>query len=305
MKVAYYFEGFNETQMDKENREFLFKILRKNYQIELFDSLDLLRERLNDFDLIHDFSLNSGALIFAENKKIIKQMTSLSFPFSFSNPNIIPLVYSSFQRMIFLEQTGIIPYNVYPIFDYSKYSLNIEKDSFFLHLTPFEKDKGHKVSLLLCNEFKFPLVIAGSYKPQEIPYLNSIVIHVQLGSDKIYLKTFPNKDEEIELLKRTKCLLLPFTENEIFSTTLIKANLSGTPVLVSPFGAMKDLVENGKNGFLCMEKEEWDKAILSLDKYFFKRQDFERCRKFVLERFPIEKAIEKIKMIYERGERYE
>jgi glycosyltransferase involved in cell wall biosynthesis len=71
----------------------------------------------------------------------------------------------------------------------------------------------------------------------------------------------------------------------------------GLPVIVSPTDEFKKLIKNGKNGFIATTEKEWENIIINLrDKPDFRKKVGETARKFVLEKYSLEKQVE----IYEK-----
>ncbi len=58
------------------------------------------------------------------------------------------------------------------------------------------------------------------------------------------------KKEMFDLLGQATCLIMPSVCYETFGLTIVEAFSKGTPVVVSRMGAMQELVQDGRNGFL-------------------------------------------------------
>jgi glycosyltransferase involved in cell wall biosynthesis len=64
-----------------------------------------------------------------------------------------------------------------------------------------------------------------------------------------------------DLLGRASCVLIPSLVRETSSLVAMEAFASGTPVVARPVGALLDIVEDGKTGFLASTVEEMATAI--------------------------------------------
>lgn len=58
------------------------------------------------------------------------------------------------------------------------------------------------------------------------------------------------KKQMTELLGQATCMIMPSVCYETFGLTIVEAFAKGTPVVASKMGAMQELVQDGRNGFL-------------------------------------------------------
>jgi glycosyltransferase involved in cell wall biosynthesis len=86
-----------------------------------------------------------------------------------------------------------------------------------------------------------------------------------LGSSFEYVG-FADYWKRRELLADAKALIYPTPALEPFGYTVLEANASGTPALVSDWGAFTETVENGVNGFRCRDAAELAAALGELDR---------------------------------------
>jgi len=96
-------------------------------------------------------------------------------------------------------------------------------------------------------------------------------------------------DEKKRIMRRARALLQlpkPFNPREMYPfmdilpMTIIEANLVGTPVIGLDFGGVKEMIEDGINGYLCRSLDEVVEAMGKVDQV--KPID---CRRFAEERF--------------------
>lgn len=72
-------------------------------------------------------------------------------------------------------------------------------------------------------------------------------------------------DEVIELMKEVDCVVLP-SYREGLSRVLLEAGCLGLPIITTNVPGCKDVVDDGKNGFLC-EVKNFDDLALKMEKY--------------------------------------
>jgi glycosyltransferase involved in cell wall biosynthesis len=87
-----------------------------------------------------------------------------------------------------------------------------------------------------------------------------------------------------KLLGRAKCVLIPSRALETSSLVAMEALAAGTPVIAYASGALPDIVEHGRTGFIVRDSGEMAQAIKSVNDL-----DPRACHAVARERFPLEK----------------
>ena len=90
------------------------------------------------------------------------------------------------------------------------------------------------------------------------------------------------------LLETAHCLLLPTLAPETSSLVAMEAIAAGTPVLAFPSGAIPEIVDHGRTGFLVHTTDEMAAAIAQAG-----RLDPATCRATARERFPLSRMIDR------------
>lgn len=90
------------------------------------------------------------------------------------------------------------------------------------------------------------------------------------------------------LLGRAKCVLIPSRAPETSSLVAMEALAAGTPVIAYPSGALPEIVEHGRSGFIVSDATGMVSAIKSVDNL-----DPEICRARARERFPLKRMTDR------------
>ncbi len=121
-------------------------------------------------------------------------------------------------------------------------------------------------------------IIAGD--GPEMQNLKSLTKQLNLTKNIIFKGFVKEHDEVISLMKSSKVFVLP-SEREGFGITVIEANACGIPVIAISHkdNASKDLIKEGKNGYVCNlnEKDIAENIIKSLKKKDWKA----KCKAYV------------------------
>ena len=97
------------------------------------------------------------------------------------------------------------------------------------------------------------------------------------------------------LLAAARCLLIPSLAPETSSLVAMEALASGTPVVAFPAGALPDIVEHGRNGFLVNGAAEMAEAIEAAGTL-----DPEACRAAARARFSLDRTVARYLALYEQ-----
>ena len=135
--------------------------------------------------------------------------------------------------------------------------------------------KGLDTAFWLANETATKLVVAGGsgYQPEMALYADLCRAH---GSEFIGIV---NGQRKAEVFAAARALLFPTKMSEAFGLPVAEAMMSGTPVIASDRGAMRELVDPAA-GFVCASEPDYLDAVQNLSR--IKPAD---CRRLALERF--------------------
>jgi glycosyltransferase involved in cell wall biosynthesis len=130
-------------------------------------------------------------------------------------------------------------------FDPADFPFRAEKDDYHLFIGRVTERKGYGIAIDACKRLGKRLVIAGQADtiPADCEYVGVV-----------------DPEERGRLMAGAQAVWAPTLYLEPFGNISPEAQLCGTPVLCSPFGAFPEHVEDGKTGFHCHIMREWMEA---------------------------------------------
>ncbi len=96
------------------------------------------------------------------------------------------------------------------------------------------------------------------------------------------------------LLSAARCVLIPSLAPETSSLVALEALACGTPVVAFPAGALPEIVEHGRTGFIVQDEAEMADAILATS-----RLDPADCRAVARRRFSLERMTGRYLALYQ------
>ena len=247
-------------------------------------------EHAGEFDLIHshyDFmALTYSGLV---------KTPVLTTIHGFSSPKIMP-VYQKYRDGYFVsisnsDRAPGLNYlaTVYNGIDLSLYPLQESTGEELIFLGRIHPDKGVHLAIAVARLSGLPLLIAGIIQDQEYfrkqvePYLDGDIRY--LGPVDVAGKN--------ELFGRAKALLHLNTIPERFGLVLAEANAAGVPVVAMDLGSCREVIEDGKTGFLVIGVNQAVEALKSVHKI-----DRAACRRRVEQCFSIKTMVEAYERVY-------
>ncbi len=114
-------------------------------------------------------------------------------------------------------------------------------------------------------------------------------LHLSEEAHIVY-KPAVGPEKRAELLGNAKAVLMPTYYIEPFGSVALEAQLCGTPVITTDWGAFPETVVHGVTGYRCRVFEEFCRAVENIQ-----RLDPEACRSWVAETY----SLERCGMLYE------
>jgi glycosyltransferase involved in cell wall biosynthesis len=171
----------------------------------------------------------------------------------------------------------------------------VRKRNFALALGRICPEKGFHIAIDASVRAGIPLLLAGEVFPYEahVRYFQKEIVP-RLGRPCRFMGPVGLKRKR-RLLSAARCLLVPSLAPETSSLVAMEALACGTPVIAFPSGALADIIENGRTGFLVQDEREMAEAIGAA-----KFLDPGVCRRVASERFPAEKMAGRYLSLYQR-----
>jgi glycosyltransferase involved in cell wall biosynthesis len=95
-----------------------------------------------------------------------------------------------------------------------------------------------------------------------------------------------NHGQKVELLQDAKVTLFPIEWEEPFGLVMIESMACGTPVIATRWGAVPEVIDDGRTGFIVDHYRGMAEAVERIDEI-----DPIDCRRYVEERFAPERMV--------------
>ena len=250
-------------------------------------------EQASSFDIIHN---NFDFLPLTYSKLISTPMITTIH--GFSSQKIIPVYkkYNDNNSYVSISNSDRSPdldyiATVYNGIDEKNFTYNPKPNDYLLFFGRIHPEKGTYESIQIAKRAKKRLIISGliqnnTYFEEKVaPYLND---------DIIYVGNSGPKDRD-RLLGEALALLHPISFNEPFGLSVAEAMLCGTPVIAFNRGAMPELIEDTKTGFLVNNIEE---AIESINKIESISRNY--CHHWAMSNFSTDRMVEGYIEVYHK-----
>ncbi|MDR3719286.1 MAG: glycosyltransferase family 4 protein [Bryobacteraceae bacterium] len=248
-------------------------------------------EHAVEFDLIHSH-YDFMALAYT---RLVKTPVVTTIH-GFSSPKIMP-VYEKYRDGYFVsisdsDRAPGLNYlaTVYNGIDLSLYPLRAHGGEDLIFLGRIHPDKGVHLAIEVARLSGMPLLIAGIiqdpayFREQVEPHLNQSIRYI--GPVDVAGKN--------ALFTRARALLHLNTIPERFGLVLAEANAAGVPVIAMDLGSCREVIQDGRTGFLVNSAGEAVQAMKRIPEI-----DGGECRKRVERRFSIETMVESYERVYQ------
>jgi glycosyltransferase involved in cell wall biosynthesis len=169
--------------------------------------------------------------------------------------------------------------------DFSLYPCKPHRGDYLLFLGRMSPDKGAHRAIAVAMETGLPLKLAGKLQdPKEKTYFRELVQpHLVDGIE--YLGEVSH-GQKVELLQNARATLFPIEWEEPFGLVMIESMACGTPVIATRWGAVPEVIEDGRSGIIVDHYHGMVDALERADAL-----DPIECRRYVEERFAPERMV--------------
>lgn len=139
--------------------------------------------------------------------------------------------------------------------------LKAAKRSFAISIGRVCPEKGFHIAADAAREADIPLIIAGEVYPypEHERYFRE-VLAPKLGKGCRFIGPV-GFERKRRLLSAARCLIVPSLVPETSSLVAMEALACGTPVVANSIGALEEIIEHGRTGFLVKNTDDMAKAI--------------------------------------------
>ncbi len=257
-------------------------------------------ERASEFDVINDHTGMLGATLAAtvdtpvahtvhgpldgEPGQIYEQISHVS-------PDVSLISISMNQREPRPDLNWVA--NCPNALDLSVYPCKPHRGEYLLFLGRFSPDKGAHRAVAVAMEAGVPLKLAGKLQePKEKEYFRELVEpHLVNGIE--YLGEVSH-GEKVELLQNARATLFPIEWEEPFGLVMIESMACGTPVIATRWGAVPEVIEDGRSGIIVDNYRQMAGALEQADAL-----DPLELRRYVVEEFSPERMVRDYVAAYE------
>ncbi len=162
------------------------------------------------------------------------------------------------------------------------------KRGFCLALGRICPEKGYARALLAASRARIPLLLAGrvfAYEEHLRHFREMLAPLLAEPSQSRFLGPIGGGRKR-RLLAAARCLLIPSRVEETSSLVAMEALASGTPVIAFRVGALPEIIDHGRTGFLVDDVEGMAQAIRDVGQI-----DPRACRRAAEERFSAARAM--------------
>lgn len=253
-----------------------------------------------DFDLVHMHGLDFYGYLPLSGPPVL---VTLHLPptwypewiFALGRPRTWLHCVSASQQAACPESGLLLPYidNGVPL---ERLRTRVRKHGFAVALGRICPEKGFHLALDAASRAGVPLIVAGEvyrYRGHEEYFRHEMLPRLNGGGHRFIGPV--GLDRKRRLLAAARCLLVPSLVAETSSLVAMEALACGTPVIAFPSGALADMVEHGRTGYLVHDENEMADAIAVVDAI-----DPEACRRAARRRFSAARMTAEYLRLYRR-----
>ena len=245
--------------------------------------LEQVFQRADEFDVVH---FHVDYLHFpVSRRQSIAHLTTLHGRLDL--PDLVPL-YREYRDMPVVSisdaQREALPWanwqaSVHHGLPENLYDFHRERGEYFAFLGRISPEKRVDRAIAISKRVGIPLRIAAKVDPVDAEYFRTVVEPL-LDDPLVEFIGEIGEGEKDEFLGNAYALLFPIDWPEPFGLVMIEAMACGTPIIAYSHGAVPEVMEQGRTGFIVRSFEEAVDAALRIPQL-----SRERCREVFEQRF--------------------
>lgn len=274
------------------------------------EAYDLYKKEIFAADVVHDFSHTKriAEVLYGLDRRTNVVSTLIGSVWSHPKPPVNVIVWSEAMRQMGLKgwtgyegspwaaqfahpraRTGSLKdaHVVQGGVDTDFYAPGGEKGDEFLWFARFHPSKGYQVAIELAKRTGIKLVLAGLHPDDAVSpdHREGAIQAMELakGADNIRFEWLPTRghhEAKRRVLQRARALLYTIAFQECWGIVMAETLACGTPIIGTNFGAVPELVRDGRTGFVC---DSMDALVLAVGDVDLLRP--EDCARDARERF--------------------
>jgi glycosyltransferase involved in cell wall biosynthesis len=147
--------------------------------------------------------------------------------------------------------------------DVRAWPLREHKDDYLLWIGRMTAEKGPHRAIAAARAAGVPLVLAGVIQPGQQAFFDGEVAP-HIDGERVRFVGEVDGSVKRSLFAGARALLMPIRWEEPFGMVMVEALACGTPVIAFPEGAARELVLDGKTGFLVEDEPAMGAAVAQL-----------------------------------------
>jgi glycosyltransferase involved in cell wall biosynthesis len=175
------------------------------------------------------------------------------------------------------------------------YPVHPHKGDYLLFLGRMSPEKGCHRAIEVAKEADMQLLIAGKMQDHAEKEYFEAQVRPKLGWGIEYLGEVDHA-KKVDLLQNARVTLFPIEWEEPFGLVMIESTACGTPVVATRWGAVPEVIDDGRTGVIVDDYREMASVIERAAEL-----DPLDCRRYVEERFSSERMVRDYEAAYAKA----
>jgi glycosyltransferase involved in cell wall biosynthesis len=272
---------------------------RRNAVLEHLLMLEALRQRCDEFDIIH---FHIDLLQFPFGRTLDQtSLTTLhgrldrpgyfTFHREFNDACLVCISHAQRRYLPKEAHVDVIHHGL----PHDLLSYGSGRGGYLAFLGRISPEKGPVDAIAIAEAAGLPLKIAAKVDPVDAAYWEEVVEPLIRRSARVEYVGEIADHQKNEFLGNAMALLFPIDWPEPFGLVMIEAMACGTPIIAYPMGSVTEVVEEGCSGYIVGSRERAVKALQTIDGL-----DRHTVRQCFEHRFTVEHMTTRYLRLYEK-----